>query len=237
MTRIIVPIVNRLTEPAITIVDGRKNLLTPSWAGTVLSAPIAPVAGCGRVTVIAKIREESGESPIDYNYGNIEAVMSMPPYPYVSGFFPGDPNVRMGTLDGFWYTWHRYQNLSIPAGATITSCYLNIVATYSESYYENHLIRVNISFQDADAAINPVSGESFFSMPRTDPVAWENLPEWVPGTTYQSPDLSESLQQVIDRAGYEQGNPIMVIIDDNGSGTVELREGNQDTMQLVVGWS
>jgi hypothetical protein len=74
-------------------------------------------------------------------------------------------------------------------------------------------------------------------MPRTSPVAWENLPEWVPGTTYQSPDLSESLQQVIDREGYETGNPIMVIIDDNGSGTVDMRIGYNSTMQLVVGWS
>lgn len=135
----------------------------------------------------------------------------------------GDPDSFTNTANnasfGNWGGWvnsaFRFRNVEIPAGATITSCFLRFFANGSESGND---VNVNIFFNDEDDAVAPTSHNDFDSKSRTTAfVAWDSIEAFVNEQQHDSPDLSSVLQEVIDRPGWVSGNDVMVIIEDDGS--------------------
>ncbi len=127
---------------------------------------------------------------------------------------PEDQNILTAGL--------RFQNVTIPKGAMIDSAYITVHSHEGKNAYDVANIRIF-----AEASDNaPTYDEDNFNedylitdRPRTsDSVYWEVNEEWVIWQPYRTPDLSVLVQEVIDRPGWETGNPIafMLIGEDQG---------------------
>lgn len=107
----------------------------------------------------------------------------------------------------------RFQNVNIPAGADIQNAYVQF--TVDESTTSGN-VDVAVAFEDADNASAISTGNGSLSnraYTLNDAVIW-NVPGWPnvgdDGADQATPDLSASLQAVIDRQGWAQGNALLV---------------------------
>lgn len=129
----------------------------------------------------------------------------------------------------------RFQNITIPQGATITNAYIEFIADGASSGTTN----LNFYGEVADnaavfaATTNNITGRTKTSAT----VAWSNVPAWtVSGQTQQTPNLTSIIQEIINRAGWLSGNSLAVIV--NGT-TGSLRKavsynGNAASAALLV---
>ena len=110
----------------------------------------------------------------------------------------------------------RFQGITIPRASTILDATIDFTA------YETERKAAALTFhgQDIDAAPT-------FSVTVTDistrttttaSVDWRPVPAWEEvGETYQTPDLSAVVQEIVDRNGWSSGNPLAFIITGSGS--------------------
>jgi hypothetical protein len=128
----------------------------------------------------------------------------------------------------------RFPALDVPAGATITSAYLELV-TDETGWEPTSLVLSAHAVADA----SPFSSSSFdiSSRPTTSAsVAWSDLPPWTTvGEVHTSPDLAPVVQEIVDTAGWVSGNALGVIISGSGRRTAVGHDGNPtDTPTLIV---
>lgn len=116
----------------------------------------------------------------------------------------------------------RFRNVAIPQGVTITGAYIELRAADSNS--EN--TDLTIFGQDEDDPEQFSNGRDNISKrPRTAAsVAWNNIPNWSSGNTYQSPDIAAIIQEIVDRSGWSSGNEMVIV----------LRSDDFDGKRLVV---
>jgi len=128
----------------------------------------------------------------------------------------------------------RFNAVSIPPGATITSAYVEMRATAANSESTD----LTIFGQDADDAATFASSSSNLSNRTTTSasVAWSALVNWKKNQWYDTPDLSTIVQEIVDRPGWSDGNDLVVLIrsddlsgirqafshDDNGNKAAKL---------------
>ncbi len=102
--------------------------------------------------------------------------------------------------------WDRWQNVSIPQGATITTAY--IIATC----YQDQTITgtVTIYGLDEDDVGNFPDYSTADGYSLTDAyVEWVfSSTSWVKDTEYQSPELKTLIQEIVNRAGWSSGNAL-----------------------------
>ncbi len=97
----------------------------------------------------------------------------------------------------------RFQDIAIPQGATITSAYLEFTAAVSSSDNASMLIQGQSSGDAATFATtdNNISGTS--DRPKTtNTVAWNDIPAWTLDTTYQSPDITTVVQEIVNHTDW-----------------------------------
>lgn len=58
------------------------------------------------------------------------------------------------------------------------------------------------------------------SMQRTGAVIWAGVEHWVAGQTYDSPDISEIIQEICSQESYNEDDPIILIINNNLTSTI-----------------
>jgi hypothetical protein len=114
--------------------------------------------------------------------------------------------------------------LSVPQGAVITAASVQLVAAKTE---ETNAAGANILWR-ANAADNATSipdtadtGISFGVSGRARTSAsmtWGNVPSFVEGDTFATPDMSNVVQEVVNRPGWVPGNMIMLIATTNANG-------------------
>ena len=130
---------------------------------------------------------------------------------------------------GAWHVGIRFQNVTIPQGATITNAYITFEAAHPvNSANVDGDTSLTIKAQAIDNAPefnfgsnnNDISGRTTTSAS----VSWNNLPAWTEGNSYQSPDLSPVVQEIVNRDGWTSGNSMAFII--TGSGNRETRAYN-----------
>ncbi len=121
----------------------------------------------------------------------------------------------------------RFQNVTIPRGATITGAAIEFAAD------EVHSGDTDLSFhgQAVDDAVAfgdelaDISGRTRTSVS----VDWNNVPPWTAvHDTYQSPDLAPILQEIVDRAGWSSGNSLAIIITGSGRRVAESFDAEPD---------
>ena len=108
----------------------------------------------------------------------------------------------------------RWQNVDIPAGAVITSAYLQFRAYYNLS---TTTAKVRIYFNDVDSASNPTTVADYNSKAVTTAYVDWTYPSTTAGQAYNSPDITSIIQEIVDRGGWASGQHMMTLVKDNGS--------------------
>lgn len=111
-----------------------------------------------------------------------------------------------------------FRNVDIPQGAEILSATLKIHS------YDSRLTDMVCGVIEAEAADNSdaLGGSRYIdSMVKTGAsVIWDHYEPWTENTWYESPDIGDLVQEVIDRAGWSPNNSLTVIYgtrqDDGG---------------------
>lgn len=104
----------------------------------------------------------------------------------------------------------RFDEINIPKDATITSAYVEFTA------YRN---RSTSGSGFTISAANEPDANNFSNYPRyllrdkakTAGVTWSNIPSWSKNSSYQSPDISSVVQDIVNRSDWEAGNALMLI--------------------------
>lgn len=118
-----------------------------------------------------------------------------------------------------WFSFLRFQNVNVPQGATIRNAYITFECSINTGNG-----RVIIQGEDAD---NPATFSDYSNVVgrtrTTATVEWPQadfngvgLGTWVAGTTYDTPDLSRIVQEIVDRAGWVANNSMVFFFDDVG---------------------
>jgi hypothetical protein len=139
------------------------------------------------------------------------------------GFSATGTYAILGDLYGTPYRgFFRFDPVAIPSGATITAAILRMVSTGNLS---GTVCNLNVYLEDADDPSQHASGADVIGRSLTSAVAWDAVAAGTTGGTFDTPDLSSILQDVIDRPGWATGQAIVVHIVDNGSDYAAWRQG------------
>ncbi|MEM7207536.1 MAG: chitobiase/beta-hexosaminidase C-terminal domain-containing protein [Pseudomonadota bacterium] len=138
-------------------------------------------------------------------------------------------DLEMTTLSGAQTIGLRYQDVGIPAGATITYAYLVFTAKDSHSDATTLMIDAEAiadapMFQRGSSNLNNVTDRVTSGTPAT----W-NVPAWTAedGSFAQiSPDLTTVIQSVIDQPGWASGNALALIISGSGLRSAYTYDGD-----------
>ncbi|MEQ8428081.1 MAG: PilC/PilY family type IV pilus protein [Gammaproteobacteria bacterium] len=104
----------------------------------------------------------------------------------------------------------RFQNIDVPQGATILDAYITITARRDDT---GSTTDINIWGEAAD---NPSSYGNVNSRSKTtQTVLWEPT-NWTQNVTYDTPDISDIVKEIVDRGGWNQGNAMAFIMETSG---------------------
>ena len=116
-------------------------------------------------------------------------------------------------LVGHQHIGLRFQNVTVPAGATITNAYIQFTTDETDNGATETIIRGE-DVDDANAfsyTTNDVSNRNMTAAS----VTW-NPPAWnivgAAGPDERTPDISPLIQSILDRNGWELGNSMVVIL-------------------------
>ncbi|MBW8005581.1 MAG: hypothetical protein FVQ06_07340, partial [candidate division NC10 bacterium] len=109
----------------------------------------------------------------------------------------------------------RFQNISIPQGATITNAYVEFTTDATPTNTAN----LTFYAEDIDDAPTFTTATNNITN-RTKTLAsvdWDNVPVWdTVGETHQTPDLSLVIKEIVDRTGWTSGNDLVIIVTGSG---------------------
>ena len=107
----------------------------------------------------------------------------------------------------------RFNGVNIDQGATINSAYLNMCSRTTKTVT---VVNSNITAEAADNATIFTDMADYDGRTHTGNYThWDAIPAWTDGTWYQSPDIKDVIQEVIDRSGWVSGNSLVVFWDDH----------------------
>ncbi|MBI3650072.1 MAG: hypothetical protein HY231_03400 [Acidobacteria bacterium] len=120
----------------------------------------------------------------------------------------------------------RFNGLTIPRGARITSATLQFTASNSDSTNT-----VNLTIQGeavANSTTFTTATNNLSSRPRTtSSVAWSALGAWTSGATTNatSPNFAAVIQEIVNNSGWASGNSLNLFLSDNASTASARRRG------------
>ena len=110
----------------------------------------------------------------------------------------------------------RFSSLSIPQGAEITKAYVRFKASRSDSGSTTLTIRAH----DTDSASSFKTSKRNISSRSTTSASERWSPSsWREGSSYSSDDISEVVQEVVNRRGWDSGNALALIVTGDSSST------------------
>ena len=125
----------------------------------------------------------------------------------------------------------RFRNIQIPQGATIVNAFIEFRADESQSG------ATSLVFQ-GQAANNPGSfNDTNYDISSRNRTAgsmnWNNVPAWTRNATYQTPNMSNVVQEIVNRGGWSSGNAMVFIISGSGHRTAESYDGSTSKAPLL----
>jgi len=125
----------------------------------------------------------------------------------------------------------RFQNITIPQGATITNAYVEFTATETKSG------TTSLTFEGQASDNAPTfttATNNITSRPKTSAsVTWSNVPTWNIGVAYQAPNLSAIIQEIVDRTGWASGNSLVIIVSGSGDRDAKTYENSSTQAALL----
>jgi PKD repeat protein len=186
---------------------------TSEWSDTV-SATTPPASGTFGFPIIS-----GDDDTLEYTSA-----------PYAGQMYPTWTYIWLGYDSGNAATTDeglRFQNVTVPQGATINSAYIEYYS-YSSGTGDTS---IRFRTEDVDNAPAFTTGSANLTS-RTfgaDFVDWTLATSWTSGTKYTSPDLTTIVQPIINREGWGGGNSMVFITQgnpDNPAGTHRARTYN-----------
>ena len=133
----------------------------------------------------------------------------------------------------------RFQNITIPKGATITSAVIEFVADEVNTFPTNLLIQGEAI--DNAASFSSMTNNISSRTRTTNSATWEPEPWETVGENdihQKTVDLSNIIQEIVDRPGFSSGNAIALILEGTGIRTAESFNGNPaDAPKLWITYS
>ena len=118
----------------------------------------------------------------------------------------------------------RFDGVSIPQGADITSATLSFVAGASSSSATSLTIRAEDEDTSAEfsGAANDLSGRTL----TTDNVAWNSISSWTVDESYSVSGLEDVIEEVVTRTGWCGGNALTLMLSGTGARYAKAFEEN-----------
>ncbi len=137
----------------------------------------------------------------------------------------------------------RFNNVTIPANATITNAYIQFTADGSTAGV--HTLKIKGEKVANSVTFSNTANNISSRTTTTAEVNWSALPAWTDnqaGAAQQTPDLSAVVAEVITSNGWQNGNPITFIITGTGSSSDRRRAYSFDedpnrSAQLVIDYT
>lgn len=174
-------------------------------------ADIPATGGCSSTTVIAKIsgkNDDAEQRTTNSNWSNGKIYrnyneVTIRKYPqYSNGYAPG----------------LLFRDIAVPKNAVIKEA--NLVVTMANAQYNSGDLNIDIALENTGNASTISTGKYNLSNRSTisPAVTWTDMPTTI-GATVVSPSLKNMTQSIVNRADWEEGNRMMVLLSPkNGSG-------------------
>ncbi|MEE9593244.1 MAG: hypothetical protein V3W28_06670 [Thermoplasmata archaeon] len=108
----------------------------------------------------------------------------------------------------------RWDNVTIPAGATIDVAYVTVEEKTDTGDGGQ---KVEIAFNLAGDAVAPTDRAEYAALVQTVArVAWDDI-DFTADTPTNTPSLATIVQEVLDGGGWNSGQAMMVLFNDDGS--------------------
>lgn len=117
-------------------------------------------------------------------------------------------------LGDIYDSWARFDPVTIPAGARIDVAYISPNARFTGNDGSQ---KTNIYMCAEDDPAAPTTQPEHAADPRTTAFTAYDDVDFTIDEEVNSPDISDAVQEVVDRAGWASGQAMMVLWDDDGS--------------------
>ena len=109
----------------------------------------------------------------------------------------------------------RFQKVPVPAGAVITSAYVEFTGYAADSAATS----LTIQGQAHDnAPVFTTATKNLSNRAKTTAsAAWTSMPAWAANGVYRSPDLRAVVQEIVSRAGWVQNNALVLLVTGTGN--------------------
>lgn len=145
-----------------------------------------------------------------------------------------DSDLELGEDSGAQLVGLRFRNLTLPKGAIITNAYLQFQTDEVTSGPINLLVQGEAS---DNASVFVAAVNNLAARPRTAaavgwaPVGWAKV--GTAGAEQRTPNLAPLLQEIVNRAGWQSGNSLVLLITGTGKRTAESYEGKAAAAPLL----
>lgn len=164
---------------------------------------------------------------------------------YISNgnFYDTDTKFIFGELFGYDAAncWMRFTNISIPQGATITGSRVRVVCTGDYPFNDN-AVTCTIYANDEDNAVAPTDVSEYNALTTTTGVVWTTTTTWDAGNVFYTPNISDCIQEVVDRPTWS-GGAMMILIKGNnnydypGKDCASYENATYDEPKLYIDWT
>jgi type IV pilus assembly protein PilY1 len=141
------------------------------------------------------------------------------------------------TFDGSTnaYIGMRFRNIGVPNGANITNAYLLFTA-YQNSSSAAASFNIRAANVDDSDDFNPYSRYMLRDIAKTAAVSWTAIPEWDKNNSYASPAITSVVKSIVDRAGWQLGNDMTLIISNISGvrGAYSYQGKPSGAVQLII---
>ncbi|MHA2047205.1 MAG: hypothetical protein ACW99G_20630 [Candidatus Thorarchaeota archaeon] len=158
--------------------------------------------------------------------------------------YDGDPDViypggNSGGAEGAINSMLVFPSVQVPQGATIENAYITFTASNSDS---SDTVNAQLSAIDEDSPEPPTSYTEIQGKNKTTTIVnWSDIEAWLAENNYDSPSITNIIQEIVDRTGWEIGNTLIILVEDSSSSVSALRKAysNKDTgkkPKLTIVW-
>ncbi len=134
-----------------------------------------------------------------------------------------DLDLMLDDGDAYTTIGVRITNVNVPTGAVITNAYLQFTADEAQSVTTN--LSINAEAVGNASAFSNTAYSLSSKTPTNATSNWNNIPPWTVGNTYNSTDISNVIQEIIDRGDWANGNAMTFLIEGTGRRTAESANG------------
>jgi len=114
-----------------------------------------------------------------------------------------------------------FPSVTIPASRTASNCYIQLVAAFANT---ETICNVRAYGNDTVTPAAPTTQAEFDALVKTTKYAdWSAIPAWTAATSYNSPDLSEIVQELLNSYDYSSGAYMQFMLYNNGSSVYARR--------------